>query len=159
MEIWKPVRDFEALYEVSDLGGVRRVGSAQNLSPFMRAGYLAVSLKDRGRRTTRAVHTMVLEAFKTERPEGFQGAHLDGVRSNNSLSNLDWVTPTENEAHKRRHGTLALGEQAHRAKLTNEQAGIIREIAAAGVSQFKIARLVGLCDTAVSKIVRGITYV
>ncbi len=157
MENWKTVRDFEDCYEVSDMGRVRRVGSGV-LNPFSRAGYLAVSLKDRGRRTTRAVHTMVLDAFVGPRPEGLQGAHLNGDKADNCAENLQWATQIENEGHKRAHGTLATGEKAHRAKLTNAQAEVIREIAALGVRQSRIALLAGVSDDCVSKIVRHQTF-
>lgn len=153
MENWRAIEDFAGLYEVSDAGSVRRVDTGNLLKPYYRGGYPCVSLKNGKRKRCTAVHLLVLEAFVGPRPAKRQGAHLDGNEANAALSNLAWVTQVENERHKRLHGSAKLGEKSHLAKLTDEQASIIREVAGAGITQAKIARLVGLSETAIGRIV------
>lgn len=155
---WLSIPGFERVYEVSDDGCVRNATTGVLLNPYWRGGYRAVTLRRPGVRKCRAIHQLVLEAFSGPRPKGFQGAHLDGDRDNNAVANLRWVTPRENEAHKRGHNRDARGEKSTQSKLTNEQAEIVREIVAAGISQEKVARLIGLSHTNVSKLVRRIHY-
>jgi hypothetical protein len=70
------------------------------------SGYPILNL---GRRAQQFVHRLVLETFVGPRPAGHQAVHGDGDRYNNALTNLRWATRKENEADKRRHGTLLLG--------------------------------------------------
>lgn len=70
-----------------------------------------------GKRST-MVHLAVLTAFVGPRPAGKQCAHLDGNQRNNRVENLAWVTPSENNLHKRSHGTMYCGERHCRSKLT-----------------------------------------
>lgn len=92
-------------YEVSNHGRVRSLPRKRTrggiLRPGISSGYQMLSLGGR----SRLVHRLVLVAFRGPCPEGLECAHLDGNRFNNALANLVWVTKTENEAHKRLHGT------------------------------------------------------
>lgn len=51
------------------------------------------------------VHQLVLLTYQGTCPEGKQCAHLDGNPHNNNLHNLVYVTPKENTAHQKHHGT------------------------------------------------------
>ena len=86
------------------------------------------------------------------------GAHLDGDKENSRLENLVWATQSENEAHKIAHGRDSRGEKSVHSKLSNEQADVVREIAASGISQGKIAFLLGMAESSISRIVRGERY-
>jgi HNH endonuclease/NUMOD4 motif len=112
-ETWRPVPGFEGLYEVSNFGRVRSLGrpsrnGIRSFSPRMlrpgpsNYGHLSVVL---GRRNTRMVHQLVLQAFVGSRPLGMEVRHLDGDPTNNRLENLCWGTRTENIHDAMRHGT------------------------------------------------------
>ena len=103
-EQWWPIDGYEA-YEVSTLGRVRRGGRILNPYPIDQWGHLSVGLWRNGRRVSRQVHHLVLEAFIGERPQGAETLHGDGDASNNLLSNLRWGTHSENEADRVSHGT------------------------------------------------------
>ena len=64
------------------------------------------------------VHQLVLEAFVGPRPARHQAAHGDGNPLNNTLANLRWATPKENEADKRLHGTLPVGTKSAQGRKT-----------------------------------------
>lgn len=120
MEIWRDIRGFKGIYEVSDLGQVRRVRPARGTS----AGKLRkIVIDNRGYSTIyfhcklrkfkkKGVHTMVLEAFDMPRPKGLECRHLDGDKQNCRRSNLCWGTHSENERDKIRHGTNRRGRQS-----------------------------------------------
>lgn len=117
-ERWEAVVGFDG-YEVSDEGGVRSWLTRPGLHQVPRrltacrdrAGYLHVSMNRGGKRVTRFVHQLVLEAFVGPRGEGQITRHLDGRRDNNALINLAWGTPLENAADARAHGTVAIGDR------------------------------------------------
>lgn len=104
-ERWAEILDFP-LYEVSDLGRVRsfaRSSEGKILRPKKAGkGYRAVCL---GRRNYRYIHRLVLQSFVGECPEGMEGCHGDGDKANNSLENLRWDYPSENNRDKAAHGT------------------------------------------------------
>ena len=106
---WLPIPAFPG-YSISSLGQVRH--QSRDLKPQPRGGYLRVRLvAPDGKRVWRPVHTLVLEAFVGPRPSPkHHGAHTpDNDRSRNSVDNLAWKLPSENEADKRACGTAPRG--------------------------------------------------
>lgn len=110
-EEWRPVVGYEGLYEVSDLGRVKRVGAGQGTRPGIRklhanprSGYLSVNLSKGNRQRTHRVHRLVLEAFVGPCPEGMESCHADDDRNNNRLENLRWGTHAENCEERRTNG-------------------------------------------------------
>lgn len=132
-EVWRDVIGYEGLYRVSNIGGVkslqRRWRKKRTLKSFLVKGYQHVALVNRsGKATQLGVHRLVLEAFTHKRPEGKECGHIDGKRSNNILSNLKWVTRSENLMDMFRHGTAVVGENQPNAKLKNKDVLKIKEL-------------------------------
>lgn len=118
-EIWKPIKSYEGVYEVSSHGRVRsldrvmvnsdgkshRLRGKQICPSTGKYGHKRVVLYSPGRPAeTWQVHSLVLRAFVSERPDGLICRHLDGNPANNRLGNLTWGTPSENMYDKARHG-------------------------------------------------------
>ncbi len=106
METWKAVPGFEGRYEVSDHGRVRN-SQGRVLSPnAQNSGYQIVHLYSggRGTRVVRLVHRIVAAAFVSASPQDHEVNHIDGVKTNNVASNLEWVTRSGNIRH-----SVALG--------------------------------------------------
>jgi hypothetical protein len=109
-EQWRPVVDWEGLYEVSNLGRVRSLPrtttSGRVLIPMTQPnGYLFVGLYDYQRRAGRLVHRLVGEAFIGPKPRGMVTRHLDGDQTNNRLTNLEYSTQSVNIRDMEQHGT------------------------------------------------------
>lgn len=68
-------------------------------------GYREVVLSDGLRRRSARVHTLIMENFVGERPEGHVVNHKDSNKLNNSLDNLEYVTFGENTRHSFLSGT------------------------------------------------------
>lgn len=84
-------------------GGVSRSYPGRILKPWKgSSGYLQVYL---GRGRPRMIHHLVLQAFHGDRPEGYEGRHLNGDPLDNRACNLKWSTHRENEEDKKVHGT------------------------------------------------------
>lgn len=98
MEIWKDIRGYEGLYQVSNFGRVRRRSKVLHLNTNT-YGYKHVTLSKGNVQKTAVIHRLVASAF-IENPLGLpQINHKDGDKSNNAVGNLEWVTQKENNRH------------------------------------------------------------
>lgn len=113
-------------YRVSNLGRITgKMGFALKPSPD-RDGYPTIGINGKCRR----IHQLVCTAFNGPKPtKAHQVNHIDGVKSNNAATNLEWVTVSENLKHAFRMGLLKpkRGVKSVNAKLTDDN---IREIMA-----------------------------
>jgi hypothetical protein len=97
--MWKSIDGYEGLYEVSNLGEVRRIGG-EILKPQKEShGYSSISLSKHGIRINKKIHRLVAKAF-VENPRNLNVTnHIDGNKKNNLSSNLEWTTSKENNQH------------------------------------------------------------
>ena len=116
MEEWRPF--FNGLYEVSNLGNVRRATAGVNThagrvkKPSQSSnGYFIFGVFANGARTNFLVHRAVAEAFLGPIPVGAEVNHKDGNKLNNRLDNLEVVTVSENVIHALRTGLAKLPQQ------------------------------------------------
>lgn len=100
-ETWKPIEGYEGIYEVSDQGRVRNAkrGGRIMTASTVTHGYRAVSLYKEGKQRAALVHRLVAKAFIPNPESKPQVNHKDMDKSNNCISNLEWVTQNENLAH------------------------------------------------------------
>jgi hypothetical protein len=101
MEIWKKIEHFNGHYLVSNNGQVKslkRKGVAKDLilKPILHhSGYLMVNLYKNKKSKSIFIHILVGRAF-LEVQQNKQINHKDEVKTNNTVSNLEYVTPKEN---------------------------------------------------------------
>lgn len=108
IEVWKFIEGYEERYEISNLGrcrcwiskGGKKLNYPSLINPCLtKYGYHQVSLYKNRKCKTVVVHKLVAESFIGKRRYGFQINHIDGVKINNYLSNLEYCTPKENTEH------------------------------------------------------------
>ena len=157
-EEWRPVVGYEGLYEVSNLGRVRRRPETVNrrvpdvLSPFRTdLGRVYVCLCVNNKRTYKTVHGLVATAFIGPRPRGLQIDHIDGDPTNNVLANLEYVTPKENIRRAESLGLRPRGSQRSSAKLTDEQVREIRRLGGTMLDR-ELAELFGVSRPTVNSV-------
>lgn len=138
-EIWKPVREYDGLYEVSNFGSIRslprKAGNfkikGRILKQFKtRQGYYAVNLSKEGISKTFAVHRLVAVAFVPNPKHKATVNHINEDKLDNRAENLEWLTLREN---------LHYGTRAERARETiTESIGIpVLQISPNGYSILK----------------------
>jgi hypothetical protein len=106
-EIWKDVPGW-ALYEVSNLGNVRRKPVVMKPGKIP-SGHLTVALSHgKGNPRSMYVHRLVALAFLDNPDKKRLVNHIDGNPKNNNLDNLEWATHSENNLHAyRSNGRIA----------------------------------------------------
>lgn len=158
-EMWKDVVGFEGHYEVSDLGRIKslKVGPGtfrgKILSPAKSpSGYFTVLLYLNRKRFTYRVSTLVCRAFIGYPSKGLQINHKDGVKNNNSLSNLEYVTASENVRHAFRIG---LHPKMANQKLVPWEVVFIRAMRHSGHTQKLVASCFDVTFGLVGHILHG----
>lgn len=95
-EIWKPIKGFEGLYEISSMGNVKSLRRGKTMKTTLNRGYAYVGLHKDGFTRKCKVHRLVAETF-IPNPENKKDVnHKDYNRSNNNVENLEWMTRKEN---------------------------------------------------------------
>jgi hypothetical protein len=171
LELWKPVplHGFDKLYEVSSLGRVRastnrknmRAGDILSGKPHKKTGYCYVNITSvGGRRKHLLIHRLMMLAFDPiPNADDMDVNHIDGIKSHNILSNLEWMEHVDNiiHAHKvLKVGADNRGEKSGNAKLTDDNVREIRRLwdNGEGMQQTAIARMFGVSSVRISLIVR-----
>jgi len=173
---WRDVVGWFGFYQVSSAGEVRSLtrivkrsdGSTQQfqrrlIRPMLNSkGYLAVRLSAPGRRLVVPVHRLVASAFIENSNRLPEVNHLDGIKTNNTVTNLEWTDPRGNRKHawdtglrRREHLPIHRGEAVGTAKLTAEAVQSMRVAHAGGRSLRQLARDYGVDRATVTRAVRG----
>lgn len=107
-EIWKDVKGYEGIYQVSNMGRVKslaRSGNNRTLKDRImrqyvgKTGYMQVRLSKENKTRLLKVHRIVAEAFIDNPWQKPQVNHIDGNKTNNLVDNLEWNTSSENIKH------------------------------------------------------------
>lgn len=164
--MWKPVIGYEA-YEVSDAGEVRSIDrtgydgrklSGTTLKPcLVGKGYFRVCLRKGNRTYGEYVHRLVATAFIPHSPEFTVINHIDGCKTNNCVSNLEWVTYSENNQDAYDAGLKERGSGFYNAKLTEDDVRNIKQNGKCATFQ-RIADKYGVAKATIRDILIGNTW-
>ena len=143
-EEWKDIKGYESVYQISNLGRVKRIAgkclSKANsyrtvtesiLTTFpnkTRHNYIYVNLNNNGLKQFRVSRLVAIHFI--DNPNNLPEVnHIDGNKNNNCVTNLEWCTQLENIRHSFKIGThkIRKGNDAPNSKLTEEQVRLIRE--------------------------------
>lgn len=136
-EVWKDVSGYEGLYQVSTLGRVKTLGCVREysdgrvynypekiLKQSNSRGYTTVHFYRDGKRSHgQSVHRLVVDAFLPNPENKVTVNHINGIKSDNRLENLEWATYKENNNHAYSvglHKGTPTGYHSKLSKLTKE---------------------------------------
>jgi len=105
-EIWKDIKGYEGIYQISNLGRVKSFHKRMRKKLFLNnhltlAGYYQIELNKDGKqnRTTTHLHQLIAIYF-IPNPENKPCVnHINGIKTDNRIENLEWVTHSENTKH------------------------------------------------------------
>lgn len=106
-EIWRDIKGYEGLYQVSNLGNVksleRKTKHKYNKEIIMKkhfnGNYYFVRLCKNSQKKNFFIHRLVAENFIKMMPNKKYVNHINGIKTDNNLNNLEWVSASENVLH------------------------------------------------------------
>jgi DNA-binding XRE family transcriptional regulator len=174
-EEWRPISGFENSYAISNRGRVKRVSTEHGTVPgkilssyMLKDGYLVTTLSftQDGQHKNKKVltHVLVAEAFIGKRPDGMDINHINGIKMDNRLWNLEYVSRSDNMKKAIALGlfepTLKRrpGASNERAKLSDDDVSEMKMLYADGITQQELADMYGIARETVGQVVRGEKY-
>lgn len=109
-EIWKPIKGYEGLYLISNLGNIKNKRGKYRKISIGKRGYKCVTLCKNGKHKNKTLHRLLMESFVPNPENKPHIDHIDGNRLNNNLNNLRWVTQKENNNNPVTKGKLWRGD-------------------------------------------------
>lgn len=140
---WKEI--FDGVYAISNHGHVKRIKAGKGalagkllLAHQHRTGYMEIWLLGK----MWLIHRLVADNFIGPCPSGHEVDHINGDKTDNKVTNLEYVTRSENKKRSIAMGLVIMpkGEAHPRAKLSDQDCRDIRRLATTGKSQREIAR-------------------
>lgn len=164
-EIWKDVVGYEGRYMVSNLGLIMSKANPKHHRAIILKcanngpGYLFfIAYRDK-KANSMTVHRAVAKAFIPNPENKREVNHINGIKMDNRVENLEWVTPSENMQHASKHGLLVQydkkGENHPHSKLTNKDVYRIRQMGAMpnGPTNVEIGLQFGIDPTHIHRII------
>lgn len=181
MEIWKDIKGYEGLYQVSNLSRVKSFVAIKyknanynkehiKKQSIGKRGYYAISVRKNGKLKLLTVHRLIAFAFIPNPKDKPYINHKDGNKLNNDISNLEWATSSENNLHayktglkyvseyqKNKTSLMNRGSNQHNSKLKEHDISGIRRLNKT-IKGKEIAKIYNVSKSTISQIISGKTW-
>lgn len=95
-EVWKDIKGYEGLYQVSNMGRIRNSKGCIMKQAINEKGYMRIRLCKDGKKSHLRIHRLVADAFIPNPDNKEEVNHISCMKSDNRVSNLEWVSSEEN---------------------------------------------------------------
>lgn len=171
---YKEIKGMDETYYITVDGRVWTNSRKNGIERFMKShmtkdGYISIGLKENGKQKQFRVHRLVAQAFIPNPENKPYINHIDGDRTNNNISNLEWCTQKENVRHsinvlkhwsqseKQSEASRKTGKMNR--KLDFETAEKIRkEYRCGGISSIKLSQKYNLSKPCILRIIHNKSY-
>lgn len=168
-EIWKPIGGYEGFYEVSNKGRIKSLGRKGSgcsgedriiRTPNGNNRYCTFAISIKGKRKQLQLHRVVAIAFIPNTENKPEVNHINAVKTDNTVENLEWCSSSENTIHGLGLGIMntAKGTQKPNARFTEGEVKIIKEKLSRGVKGSDIAKEYGVNKVLIYNIKSGKTW-
>lgn len=161
-EKWKPIVNYEGLYEISSFGRVKSIKRNGTLGGIIKPqktkhGYYAIYLSKNNIVGRYTAHRLTAQAFIQNKENKPYINHIDSNKLNNNVSNLEWCTAKENIQHASSKGRLGknCGENQGNVKLTENDVLNIRN---STLKNSELSIIYKVNRSAISKIINRTTW-
>lgn len=134
IEVWRDVPSFQGVLQASNTGRIKRLAKYRNTKGGGRAhmpekilkqtisnyGYYKVCISIDGKVHHLSAHRLIAEAFVPNPNIQHQINHINGIKTDNSIENLEWVSLTENIRHAHATGLSAVQPKGEANKLSKK---------------------------------------
>jgi len=170
IEVWKDICGYEGSYKVSNLGRVKSLnrsivksdGIVANLKSKILSqntdfnGYKLVVLSVKNKARTCKVHRLAAISFIGYKCSKMHVNHINGVKDDNTINNLEWCTPKENMKHAFDNKLIDMSKyRSNRAKLSWSDVMCIRK---SNMQQKQLALMFNVDPKAIRQILNYKTY-
>ena len=139
--------------EVNELGQIRSSLTKSIYRPYTdKDGYLRCKVWDGFKLLGVYVHRAIALVFVDNPDSKPIVNHIDSNRANNSIANLEWVTPKENSEHGVKAGNFLVNEDAFASVYSNEQIKQVCELLSEGLTAKKISKETGVSLSVVNSV-------
>lgn len=158
-------------YCISNLGNIysnnkNKCLNMKKLSPMLQVrnkntgdGYYYIGIRNNKNRTFFAIHRLVAMAFIPNPENKNVVNHINGIKTDNRVENLEWCTVRENHDHAMRTGLTLRGERHGRHILTEDQVLEIRKRFAQGkINKSRLAKEYNIPRTTISRVILRNTW-
>lgn len=111
----EPIKGYEQEYSIDREGNVFGFKRGKYLSTRLNKGYTVVGLCKNNRMKTHKIHRLIATQF-IPNPDGKATVnHINGIKTDNRIENLEWATQQENDSHAHKNGLKPSGSKHYTA--------------------------------------------
>lgn len=158
-EIFTFINNTDNKYSISNFGNVisNKTRNTKNIKKAItKKGYEIISIYTNGVQKTMSVHTLVATHFIDNPLSLLTVNHINGIKHDNHVNNLEWCTLSHNIKHAYINNLMnAKGEKNNRSKLTIEQVIEMRRLHETGIKYSTIMRMFNIAHSTVNSIVNN----